>query len=51
MKHCFRTIEEDIDIRRAAKMPKDLPILILSGEEDPVGENGKGVKRFARMLE
>lgn len=47
----FRTIEEDIDIRRAAKMPKDLPILILSGEEDPVGENGKGVKRFARMLE
>ena len=47
----FRTIEEDIDIRRAARMPKDLPILILSGDEDPVGEKGKGVKRFAHMLE
>lgn len=47
----FRTIEEDIDIRRAARMPKDLPILILSGDEDPVGEKGKGVKRFTHMLE
>lgn len=47
----FRTIEEDIDIRRAARMPKDLPLLILSGDEDPVGEKGKGVKRFTHMLE
>lgn len=46
----FRTIEEVIDPRRAARMPKKLPILILSGEEDPVGENGKGVRRFAAML-
>lgn len=46
----FRTIEEDIDVRRARKMPKNLPILILSGEEDPVGEHGKGVRRFEAML-
>lgn len=26
------------------KVPKDLPIYLLSGEEDPVGDNGKGVK-------
>ncbi len=28
-----------------AQMPKDLPVLFLSGEEDPVGNYGKGVKR------
>lgn len=28
-----------------AKMPKDLPILIISGEEDPVGEYGAGPKK------
>lgn len=27
-----------------AKVPKDLPIFLVSGAEDPVGENGKGVK-------
>ena len=27
------------------KMNKDIPILFLSGEEDPVGEEGKGVKK------
>lgn len=46
----FRTIEEVIDPRRAARMPKDLPLLVLSGEEDPVGDNGKGVRRFESML-
>ena len=46
----LRTVEEVVDPRRAARMPKDLPILILSGEEDPVGDNGKGVRRFAAML-
>ena len=37
----FRTVEEDINRRRAAKMPKDLPLLILSGEEDPVRRQAK----------
>lgn len=46
----FRTIEEVIDSRRVARMPKDLPILILSGDQDLVGNNGKGVRRFEAML-
>lgn len=30
------------------KTPKDLPILIFSGDKDPVGEMGKGVKKVAK---
>ena len=29
----------------ANSLPKDLPILLFSGEEDPVGDYGKGVKK------
>lgn len=47
----FQTVEEVVDPKRAAKMPKDLPLLVLSGSEDPVGDNGKGVRRFEAMLE
>ena len=46
----FRTIEEVLDPKRVSRMPKTLPLLILSGDEDPVGENGKGVARFRTML-
>ena len=46
----LRTVEEVIDPRRAARMPRDLPVLILSGDADPVGENGKGVRQFEKML-
>lgn len=46
----FRTVEEDIDLRRVRRMPKELPLLVLSGTEDPVGDYGKGVLRFIRML-
>ncbi len=28
------------------KIPKDLPILIISGDEDPVGDFGKGLKKL-----
>ena len=28
-----------------SQMPNDLPVLFLSGEEDPVGNYGAGVKR------
>ncbi|MCD7716989.1 MAG: alpha/beta hydrolase [Lachnospiraceae bacterium] len=28
------------------KIPKDLPVLLLSGNDDPVGEMGKGVERL-----
>ena len=31
--------------------PKDLPILIFSGDKDPVGEMGKGVKKVANAYE
>ena len=31
------------DKANLAKMPKDLPVLFVSGDKDPVGSNGKGV--------
>lgn len=46
----FRTVEEAVDPRRAARMRKELPLLVMSGDEDPVGDNGKGVRRFTAML-
>ena len=33
-----------------AKMPKDLPLLFLAGDADPVGEQGKGVQRAIQSL-
>lgn len=36
------------DISTFEKTPKHLPILIFSGDKDPVGEMGKGVKKVAR---
>ena len=33
------------------KMPKNLPILFVSGEDDPVGNFGKGVKAAAKSVE
>lgn len=33
-----------------AKMPKDLPLLFLAGDADPVGEQGKGVRRAIQSL-
>ena len=32
------------------KMPKNLPVLFVSGEDDPVGDFGKGVKKVADMF-
>ena len=32
------------DKQNLSKMPKDLPVLFVSGENDPVGSNGKGVR-------
>ncbi|HMM05453.1 MAG TPA: alpha/beta fold hydrolase [Clostridiales bacterium] len=31
--------------------PRELPILILSGEEDPLGEYGKGIRKLEGILE
>ena len=33
-----------------ARMPKDLPLLFLAGDADPVGEQGKGVQRAIDSL-
>ena len=33
------------------KMRKDLPVLFISGDKDPVGEDGKGVKRAFAMFQ
>lgn len=33
-----------------SRIPKELPVLFISGEKDPVGENGKGVKRACEEL-
>lgn len=34
------------DRNRMQKIPKDLPVLFISGEEDPVGDYGEAVKRI-----
>ena len=33
-----------------AEIPTQLPILVISGQEDPLGENGKGIERFVKLL-
>lgn len=38
------------DPEQAAQIPTELPVLILSGEEDPVGEFGKGVQRLYQQF-
>ena len=40
----FAQSQENLD-----KIPKDLPILVVSGENDPVGEFGKGPKTVAEI--
>ncbi|MCM1244689.1 MAG: lysophospholipase [Roseburia sp.] len=47
----YRTLFEGISYiqekRHIHKIPRELPILFMSGEEDPVGNYGKGVKAVA----
>ena len=38
-------VREDCDDRTANNVPKELPIYILSGAEDPVGQYGVGVMK------
>ena len=37
------------DTKLMENIPRDLPILIASGEEDPVGEMGRGVRRMYEL--
>ncbi len=49
----YRTLIEFCTRSRDKKLlgsiPKSLPMLIVSGDQDPVGENGAGVKRMYEM--
>ncbi len=40
----------DNDPKNVARVPKDLPILFISGDKDPVGNNGEGVKTAFQMF-
>lgn len=50
----FRDLADGIlfmsDPAEVAKMPKDLPVLFLSGDRDPVGRNGAGVREAYRLF-
>ena len=35
----------------ASAWRKDMPVLLMSGENDPVGNNGKGVETVCRQLQ
>ena len=35
--------------QNASRIPRDLPVLLISGQEDPVGNFGKGVQKVFRM--
>lgn len=41
----FTLIYRLYDEKRLARMPRDLPVLVISGREDPVGGYGKAVKK------
>lgn len=41
----FRNMLLAQDMKRLQRMDEDLPILFISGEDDPVGDFGKGVKK------
>ena len=42
----IKGLQEIEDKDNLKKIPKNLPIYIISGDKDPVGENGKGVHRL-----
>ena len=44
-KTLFKLIWNLTDSSNVAKMPKELPVLVISGEEDPVGNYGVAVKQ------
>ena len=46
----FRMITDIEKPENIAKMPKDLPVMFLAGEKDPVGQQTKGVKKVAELF-
>lgn len=47
----FYSIEDASKPENLQKMPKDLPILFVSGTEDPVGNFGKGVEQVRKAFQ
>lgn len=47
----METVYYDAKDRHAACIPPDLPILLVSGDSDPVGDFGRGVRAVKRQLE
>ena len=46
----LQTIQYSCNPSNVAKIKKDLPILFVSGDSDPVGDNGEGVKKSYEMM-
>ena len=46
----FSALERLCDKELLARAPKDLPVLFLSGDDDPVGDRGRGVQKAAQSL-
>ena len=47
----FQTILEDQRAEKRGHFVKNIPYLIISGSDDPVGEGGKGIKRLVKRYE
>ena len=45
----FHEIRAAEEAELVGYVPKNIPYLMLSGDKDPVGENGKGVKKLAAL--
>lgn len=45
----FEAVSNSCNPRNAARFPKDLPLYLISGADDPVGDAGKGVRKVYRM--
>lgn len=46
----FSLINEVTNLKWAKQMPSKLPVLLIAGEDDPVGNYGKGVYQTHRLL-
>lgn len=49
-KDMFTGLMYIVSLKNIKKAPKDLPIFFISGQDDPVGKFGKGVKKVYRLF-
>ena len=47
----FQAVAYSCRKKNIARIPKEIPLLILSGDNDPVGDLGKGVIRFYNLCQ